>query len=113
MTSDTVARKELILGKLYDHLCADYSFGWPRELFVNADLSFHDIDAILAFKSDIQLEELRIALDRIEEGTFGICLRCKQDISLETLDAEPSRRFCQVCEREFSQIPTVDVVLRA
>jgi hypothetical protein len=96
--------RRMILGRLYDHLCSEYSFAWPRELFVDADLSLHDIDATLAFKSDIFIEELRIALDRIDEGTFGACLRCREDIPLALLWADPSRRFCSVCEQECSHI---------
>jgi RNA polymerase-binding transcription factor DksA len=93
-----------ILGRLYDYLQEQYSISWSRETFVDGKLSIHQIDAILAFKSDPHLDELRSALDRLENGTYGVCLSCKGTISEELLDADPSQRFCAKCEKTFSHV---------
>jgi DnaK suppressor protein len=44
------------------------------------------------------LRNVRAALDRIEEGSFGVCLHCEEDISLKRLAAMPSTAFCIVCQ---------------
>src|SRR6204780_5807190 len=44
------------------------------------------------------LRNVRAALDRIEEGSFGVCLHCDEDISPKRLAAVPSQAFCIVCQ---------------
>jgi DnaK suppressor protein len=44
------------------------------------------------------LRNVRAALDRIEEGSFGVCLHCDEDISPKRLAAVPSTAFCIVCQ---------------
>ena len=44
-----------------------------------------------------QLEELRAALQRMENGTYGVCSRCDQVIPLARLEAMPSATTCVGC----------------
>ena len=44
------------------------------------------------------LRNVRAALDRIEEGSFGVCLHCDEDISPKRLAAVPFTAFCIVCQ---------------
>jgi DnaK suppressor protein len=44
------------------------------------------------------LRNVRTALDRIEEGSFGICPHCEEEISPKRLAAVPSTAFCIVCQ---------------
>jgi DnaK suppressor protein len=44
------------------------------------------------------LRDVRSALDRIEEGSFGVCLHCEDEISPKRLAAVPSAAFCIVCQ---------------
>jgi DnaK suppressor protein len=44
------------------------------------------------------LRNVRVALDRIEEGSFGVCLHCEEVISPKRLAAVPSTAFCIVCQ---------------
>jgi len=96
------AMRRVILCKLFEHLEAYYGCDWSRETFVDGQLSLHQIDALLAFKSDPRLQELRGALVRFDEGTYGICIGCKREISQDILDRDPSQRVCADCEKEFS-----------
>ncbi|MBI5473077.1 MAG: hypothetical protein HY961_12105 [Ignavibacteriae bacterium] len=97
--------RRLILSKLYDLLADQYSIMYPREPFVGGDLSVHELDALLAFRSDPRLEELRQALDRLENGTYGICLSCKSAISHDELDTDPAQRLCSTCEQKLMHVP--------
>jgi DnaK suppressor protein len=52
-------------------------------------------------ENELQLaEEIRAALARIDEGTFGACEECGQEIGQERLSAIPFTQFCIDCARE-------------
>jgi len=91
-----------ILCRLFEHLEDAYGIDWSRDLFVNGQISLHQIDALLAFKSDALIDELRSALERLDTGAYGICIRCKRKISSTLLAHDPARRVCFECEEEFS-----------
>src|SRR5262245_20975313 len=42
-------------------------------------------------------QEVREALDRLENQTFGMCDACGEQISAERLDAMPYARYCASC----------------
>jgi RNA polymerase-binding transcription factor DksA len=44
---------------------------------------------------EIELNEVRAALQRIESGTYGICEESGEQIELERLEANPSARTCK------------------
>lgn len=46
-----------------------------------------------------RLERLRIenAMARIEDGSYGECLRCSDDIAVARLEADPAIPICVVC----------------
>ena len=44
------------------------------------------------------LRNVRAALRRIDEGTFGVCLHCEEDISPKRLAAVPWTPFCIQCQ---------------
>jgi hypothetical protein len=92
-----------ILCRLFEHLENTGGIDLSRDLFINGQLSLHQIDALLAFKSDALIDELRSALDRLDAGVYGICIRCRRKINGVLLDHDPARRVCAECEEEFSR----------
>jgi DnaK suppressor protein len=44
------------------------------------------------------LRNVRAALRRIDDGTFGVCLHCEEDISPKRLAAVPWTAFCIRCQ---------------
>jgi RNA polymerase-binding transcription factor DksA len=106
MTKSKRVMRRLILSKLYDSLQDQYTDFYSRDTFINGELTFHQLDALLAFKSDPQLEDLRHALDRLEDGSYGICLSCKSSINQELLDDDPTQRVCSSCEQKFIHVAT-------
>jgi DnaK suppressor protein len=46
------------------------------------------------------LREVRAALTRIEEGEFGECLNCEEEISPKRLRAVPWTRLCLACKEQ-------------
>ena len=49
-------------------------------------------------RESIQLRQARAALRRIQEGTFGICERCDEEIHAKRLAAVPWTPFCLRCQ---------------
>lgn len=46
-----------------------------------------------------EVAQIKAALDRIAAGTYGVCTKCGEDISMERLDALPATPFCRNCMR--------------
>ena len=46
------------------------------------------------------ITKIKEALERIEEGTFGICERCEEPISEKRLRARPVTTLCIKCKQE-------------
>ena len=44
------------------------------------------------------LRNVRAALRRIDEGTYGVCLHCEEDISPKRLNAVPWTPLCIQCQ---------------
>src|SRR5512145_487897 len=44
------------------------------------------------------LRNVRNALRRIDEGTYGVCLHCEEDINPKRLNAVPWAPFCISCQ---------------
>ncbi len=44
------------------------------------------------------LRNVRAALHRINEGNFGVCLHCEEDINPKRLNAVPWAAFCIACQ---------------
>ncbi len=55
--------------------------------------------AILNLKRDsVLLQEVKAALARIADGSYGICSHCKEDLQLKRLDAAPWAQYCIRCD---------------
>jgi DnaK suppressor protein len=46
------------------------------------------------------LQKIEKALARIEDGTFGTCERCEEDIAPKRLEARPVTTLCIRCKEE-------------
>lgn len=44
--------------------------------------------------------KIKEALERIDEGTYGICDRCEEEISEKRLEARPVTTVCIDCKRD-------------
>lgn len=49
-------------------------------------------------RESVRLREVIAALERIDNGSFGICLNCEEDIGAKRLAAVPWATFCIVCQ---------------
>ncbi len=95
--------RRVVLSRMFDVLDQTYGIDVDRRDFVEERVSLHEVDAVLAFRSDPRLEELRGALERINDGSFGLCIGCKTEIDQRLLDEEPARRICEICEKKYNR----------
>ena len=64
------------------------------------------------------LRNVRAALFRINDGSYGVCLHCEEDIKPKRLEAVPWAAFCIHCQEaadrhEFAAAESIDDLLRA
>ena len=59
-----------------------------------------ELDYTLEENSEQILAEIDAALKRIEDGTYGICTNCGEQISAERLEALPWATLCIDCARD-------------
>jgi DnaK suppressor protein len=69
-------------------------------------------------RESILLRNVRTALARIENGTFGTCLHCEEEISPKRLNAVPWAPYCIRCQEavdrhEFEASESLEELLAA
>ena|SRR4030042_876953 len=48
---------------------------------------------------ELKLQAINSALEKIKNGNYGKCEKCKKAISLERLEAYPEAKTCQKCKK--------------
>ena len=86
------------------------SYG-PREQPVSfhersADASMREEYAIVIDRQLRLLKYLDAALERIDKGSYGVCICCKELIAQERLQAVPHTQLCITCKGGGSRTPT-------
>ena len=46
-----------------------------------------------------RIEDMELALRKIEKGTYGQCEKCGTEISLDVLEINPASRLCKNCKQ--------------
>ena len=110
MRKDTVKKFKKIFesqrtGILFDNRVVRDDFS------VNSDDRFDEIDQAatdieqsmrmrLCNREILYIKKIDEALKRIEDGTFGECDECGEDIELRRLEARPTATLCVQCKEE-------------
>jgi RNA polymerase-binding transcription factor DksA len=63
-------------------------------------------------QAKVKLKKLEAALERIEEGTYGLCEACGQAIEPERLAALPITTLCIACAHQGGQLQLSTVIER-
>jgi len=73
----------------------------------NADRCTADLEKESLFERSSQrrthLRLVEAALSRIENGSFGVCVACGEEIQPRRLQAIPWTQFCLACQEELEQ----------
>lgn len=65
-----------------------------------SQLTQQDVDVTIQRRCRNRLNELEVALNRLQNDSYGVCDECGDDISVARLKANPSARLCVVCQSE-------------
>lgn len=72
----------------------------PDEIDLASSESSQGMVFRLRDREQFLLRKIEKALARIEDGTFGVCERCDEDISMKRLEARPVTTLCIRCKEE-------------
>ncbi len=61
-----------------------------------------ELNVDLKKKLERDLGLIERALARIDDGTYGVCVRCKHEIPLERLSVLPEAEYCNNCSMSLS-----------
>jgi len=58
---------------------------------------------IIATQQAAESLEIKIALKAIEDGKYGVCQMCDEDIEIGRLKAKPFARYCTPCREIYEE----------
>lgn len=67
-----------------------------------------DVDYGLLSMYTKTLKNINQALERLDEGTYGICEECGQEIAEKRLEVIPFALYCVQCQREKEKLKETD-----
>jgi DnaK suppressor protein len=59
-----------------------------------------DLLRLFRARENAEIQKLGLALDRMEQGSYGICLSCDGEIAVKRLMAEPTALLCVDCQEK-------------
>ena len=87
---DLLERAEVIEDDLRHPLYADWS---EQAVDLADDEALEGVDDVLR----AEIQQIRLALLRIDNGTYGTCAKCGKEIRRERLEARPIATRCIDC----------------
>ncbi|MBW2145701.1 MAG: TraR/DksA family transcriptional regulator [Deltaproteobacteria bacterium] len=62
-----------------------------------------ELGLLLSNRDRAKLKAINDALERIEDGTYGVCEECEKKIRLERLKVMPFARYCVDCQSKMEK----------
>ena len=59
-----------------------------------------EINFILSDRERVKLKQIDDALERLDDGSYGVCESCGLEIGEERLEAMPFSRLCRDCQQD-------------
>jgi DnaK suppressor protein len=63
----------------------------------------HEVSILLSVRDKEKLHAVEEALERIREGTYGVCEECGDEIGRERLKAMPLAKSCVTCQSQMEK----------
>lgn len=60
------------------------------------------VENAIGHQQELELLEIDVALDKIKEGTYGVCEMCEECIGVHRLKVKPHAKYCIDC-REIAE----------
>lgn len=89
-------------GKLPEDWEANFPhFNGESSLEIKADeVEEYEIQRAREQNLELKLKEIKLALEKIKKGNYGICEKCNKKIEIERLKILPQARFCKKCKEK-------------
>ena len=72
---------------------------------IGTDVYMNDMDNSLIAHEKYLLDEINEALDKISDGSYGVCTNCHNKIEKERLEIIPETTLCSSCAKEIVASP--------
>ncbi len=98
-----IAERERLLNNSKESIKHDLNIS-TDDLPDEADLAASEINQSLTFelrnRERMMISKINTALQKIHEGTFGLCDLCEESIEKRRLDARPFSTMCVNCQEQ-------------
>ncbi len=61
------------------------------------------IDARIMGNKSEEIDDIDAALHKLDDGSYGVCEECGEDIPVKRLDAVPSASYCVSCQHDIDR----------
>lgn len=75
----------------------------PDEMDLAASESLQSFEFRLRGREKVHLAKLNLALAKLDDGTFGVCVECEEPINKKRLEARPETQLCIRCKEDQEQ----------
>ena len=76
----------------------------PDEVDLASTEADQSMNLRLRDREQVLLKKIDKALAKIDEGTYGVCERCEEEIGLKRLEARPVAELCIRCKEEMERV---------
>ena len=100
-------RKVALLSTLTDNKEQGLGFSsedLPDEIDLASSEADQSLNLRLRDRERVLLKKIERTLQKIEEGDFGVCERCGEEISVKRLEARPVTDLCIRCKEEQERV---------
>jgi RNA polymerase-binding protein DksA len=98
-----LAERERLLAEIEETIQAPGPMTYGSQAAAASQVFEQQRDLALRDRARQQLELVDGALERLDGGTYGTCLRCGRPIAPERLEALPWAAHCIDCQREIGR----------
>jgi len=92
-----VLQKQVEEGKEEEPISPDVAIGRLSRLDA---MQMHEVSKSSMRHRQKRIAEISEALERMDEGSYGVCADCGEWIAYNRLEARPELRFCAACASE-------------
>jgi DnaK suppressor protein len=80
---------------------------------ITQEMAERDVAVQILDRQSALLRQLRSAIDRIQDGSYGICLQCEEEIAPKRLKAIPWAELCIHCQERLDDLASQRERIRA
>ena len=99
-------RRDILLEMRNRHRMATQQITADMPKDAEESLPLEELTGVISEQEGLEvreLEQIELALRRIEDRTYGVCTVCEEDISVRRLEALPYATLCVPCQEELEE----------